>query len=130
MLIEVTFDQPDQRIDGGGSVRTMGAEMNRRALAELQPHHADDALGIDPIDEAFAPQMDGRGESLGELGQLHRWAGMEPDTVGDEGGAFGGVLGIHNASLTNSSRRPMAPALRQWRGPVPAFRRRRLPWRP
>ena len=65
-----------QRIDGGLRIGTRGLEMDRCALAQLEPHDPHDALGVDPAGAGFAgtlaAQMDLGFECLGKLDQLHR----------------------------------------------------------
>src|SRR5579871_599719 len=120
VLIEIALDQSHQGIHGRVRVGAGGTEEDRRALAQLQTHHPDDALGIDPALHAVAAQMDRRGEALGELGQLHRRPGVEPDLMGDYGGAFDRAFGTHDLPLIQGGDNSSAVARTCSRLPPPA----------
>src|SRR6187551_3380854 len=82
-LIEITLDKPDQGVDRLVGLFAFSAQMQHGSLRRLGGHHLDDTLGVEPW--AFRRQgyLNLRRKALGELGELHRWAGMEADLVGD-----------------------------------------------
>src|SRR5882762_1540714 len=103
ILVETAHDEIDKRADRCVSVAARCTKMQKRSLGGLHPHDPDRALGVDPRAVHLERQFHRCRETLGELGQLDRGAGVQPDLVGEERGSNNGRLGHGHESNPHSS---------------------------
>jgi len=88
LLAEVTIDEVGERRDRGIRLRAIGANRDRRSLADAQRQDIEDALGV--ANEAVLHDFDARVfEACGRLYEERGRARMESDLVHDGQTAFG-----------------------------------------
>src|SRR4051794_18502266 len=106
-LVEVALDQGAQLRERGPGAFAIGFELDQRPGAELQSHHLDHALRVDPFSVGCATNADNAGKALGELGELDRGPGMQAGRVGDHHlGAHGGHGPSSSAAAQTASSEP------------------------
>ena len=69
------------RLHSRHRVLAMRAKMQHRALRRLAAHDFHDALGIDPRALSRRREFDSGSKGLGELGELDRGPGVQPDLM-------------------------------------------------
>src|SRR5215467_4212335 len=83
-ILEVSFNQRDQRLDGRVGIGTFGAKINDGILRRLGGHYLDDAFGINPGTVGGQTEIDARLKPFGELRQLDGRPSVQPDRVSQQ----------------------------------------------
>src|ERR1700680_2435707 len=85
-LVELVDEQLLDRRERGFLVGALGLQLDRRAQARGEHHHAHDALGVHA--PALALDPDAALEPGRRLGELRRGPRVQPELVGDRDGAL------------------------------------------